>query len=127
MDPSKGQFTSIDEYINSFPEEVRDKLRSLRDTIKEEVPEAGEAIKYRMPTFTLHGNLIHFAAFRHHIGLYPAPTAIEEFREELARYKTSKGAIQFPLEQPLPLPLIRKIVRFRVEETKKRGSKSHGR
>ncbi len=116
MDTSEGQPETIDEYIGSCPEGVRDKLRTLRQVIKEEAPEAGETIKYRMPTFVLNGNLVHFAAFKNHIGFYPTPSPMEEFREELSGYKTSKGAIQFPIDEPLPLSLIRRIVRSRVKE-----------
>jgi len=117
MDTSKGQFKTIDEYINSFPTDVRDKLQTLRQAIKEEAPEAEETIKYGMPTFTLHGNLVYFAAWKNHIGFYPITSAMEASIKELTAYKTSgKGTIQFPLKQPLPLPLIRKIVTFLVQE-----------
>ena len=124
MDTSKGQFKTIDEYINSFPEEVRNRLQTLRQVIKEEAPEAEEAIKYRMPTFTLHGNLVYFAAWKNHIALYPITSAMEASMEELSTYKTSgKGTIQFPIDQPLPLPLIRKIVAFRVQENRESKEK----
>lgn len=106
----------IDEYINKFPEEVQKKLQELRRVIRENAPEAEEKISYGMPTFYLKGNLVHFAAYSGHIGFYPAPSGIEAFKEELIGYKTSKGAIQFPLSQELPLELIRKIVQFRVRE-----------
>jgi uncharacterized protein YdhG (YjbR/CyaY superfamily) len=107
---------TIDEYINSFDEEIRNLLQTIRKIIKEEAAEADESIKYRMPTFTLNGNLVHFAAFKDHIGFYPTPSPIRAFREELSKYQTSKGAIRFPIDQPLPIPLIRKIVRYRVKE-----------
>jgi uncharacterized protein YdhG (YjbR/CyaY superfamily) len=116
MDTSGGRFRTIDEYIDAFPENVRTLLNSIRQTIKETAPEAEEAIKYQIPTFTLYGNLVHFAAFKNHIGFYPAPTGIEAFEEELSPYKRARGSIQFPLNQPLPLPLIRKIVTYRVKE-----------
>lgn len=112
----KSQPKTIDEYINSFTKEVRNTLHHLRRVIREEVPEVGETIKYRMPTFTLHGNLVHFAAFKNHIGFYPTSSPIVAFKKELSKYKTSKGAIQFPIDQPLPFSLIRKIVQFRVKE-----------
>ena len=115
MDAST-QPKTIDEYIQNFPKEIQSKLQVIRKTIKEEAPEAKEEIKYRMPTFIYHGNLVHFAAFKYHIGFYPTPSAIEEFKKELSSYKTSKGATQFLINQLLPLPLIRKIVKFRVEE-----------
>ncbi len=123
MDQDKAPAKTIDEYIAQFPEAVQQRLRSVRQVVKEEAPGAQEAFKYQMPTFTLNGNLVHFAAFKHHIGLYPAPTGIEAFQDELAPYKTSKGAIQFPLDQPLPLPLIRKIVAFRVQENQAKPKK----
>ncbi len=117
MATSKDRFNTIDEYINAFPEEVRNVLQALRQTIKEAAPDAEEAIKYRMPTFTLHGNLVYFAAWQRHIGLYPITSAMEASIKELSNYRTSgKGTVQFPLGQPLPLPLIRQIVAFRVKE-----------
>ena len=117
MTTSKDRFNTIDEYINSFPQAVRDELQVLRQAIKEAAPDAGEAIKYGMPTFTLHGNLVYFAAWKRHIGLYPITSAMEASIKELANYTTSgKGTIQFPLDQPLPLPLIRQIVALRVKE-----------
>jgi uncharacterized protein YdhG (YjbR/CyaY superfamily) len=117
METVKGQFKTIDEYINAFPEDVRPVLQTLRQTIREEAPDARETIKYGMPTFTLNGNLVYFGAWKKHIGLYPVSTAMEASIEELSTYKTSgKGTIQFPINQPLPLPLIRKIVQFRVKE-----------
>jgi len=121
LDKSSGQFKTIDEYLSSWPKDVRSRLQAIREAVKEEVPEAEEAIRYQMPTFRLDGNLVFFAAFKNHIGFYPLPSAMEEFREELSHYKTGKGSIQFPMDEPLPLPLIRKIVRFRVEETKRKG------
>ncbi|WP_119072142.1 iron chaperone [Aggregatilinea lenta] len=123
MDANKPAYKTIDEYIAQFPEAVQERLRSIRQAIKDEAPEAQEAIKYQMPTFTLNGNLVHFAAFKRHIGLYPAPTGIEAFQDELAPYKNSKGAVQLPLDQPLPLPLIRKIVAFRVQENQAKPKK----
>jgi uncharacterized protein YdhG (YjbR/CyaY superfamily) len=117
MAMSKVKFKTVDEYIDSFPENVKDILQTLRQTIKEEVPEAKETIKYGMPTFVFHGNLVYFAAWRKHIGFYPITSEMEVNIEELAAYKTSgKGTIQFPYSQPLPLALIRTIVGFRVRE-----------
>ena len=89
----------------------------MQATIGKAAPNATEAIKYAMPTFVLHGNLVHFAGYQNHIGFYPAPSGIEVFKKELTAYKTSKGAIQFPLDKPLPLSLITKIVKFRVNES----------
>ena len=108
--------TTIDEYIAGFPPQVREILENIRETIKKAAPQAGEAIKYRMPTFVLEGNLVHFAAFKHHIGFYPVPSGIEKFKAELSAYEQGKGSVQFPLDRPIPYDLIARIVRFRVEE-----------
>jgi len=107
---------NIDEYIASFPPEVQAILEKIRLTIRKAAPGAEETIKYQMPTFTLHGNLVYFAAFKTHIGFYPIPTGIEKFKKELAPYKQGKGSVQFPLDQPIPYGLISKIVKFRVQE-----------
>lgn len=107
---------NIDEYIATMPKEVQEKLMALRAAIKKAAPEAQETIKYAIPTFVLKGNLVHFAAYKNHIGFYPAPSGLEAFRKELAGYKGSKGAVQFPLDQPIPLGLVTKIVKFRVKE-----------
>lgn len=108
--------TTIDEFIAAFPEDIRAILQKIRAIIREEAPEAQETINYGIPTFTLHGNLVHFSAFKKHIGFYPAPSGIENFKDELAPYAGAKGSVQFPLDQPIPYELIRKIVAFRVEE-----------
>lgn len=107
---------TIDEYITAFPPDVQEILQKIRMTIRKDAPDAQEAIKYQMPTFVLHGNLVHFAAFKNHIGFYPVPTGIEKFKKELSVYKTAKGSVQFPLNQPIPYELISKIVKFRVKE-----------
>lgn len=117
------QFKTIDEYIAMFPEDVQRILNELRQTIKEAAPEAQETINYQMPTFTLNGNLVHFAAFQNHIGFYPTPSGIEAFKNELSLYKGAKGSVQFPIDQPLPLSLIRKIVEYRVQENLTRRQK----
>lgn len=118
---------SIDAYISSFPTEVQEKLNLIRLAIKEEAPQAEEKFSYQMPTFAYYGNLVHFAAYSKHIGFYPAPSGIEVFKEELKEYKGAKGSVQFPLSKPIPYELIRKIVRFRVEENeKKHQSKASG-
>jgi uncharacterized protein YdhG (YjbR/CyaY superfamily) len=121
MDNKKSGFTSIDEYITTFPEDVQATLQELRATIKAAAPDATEKISYQMPTFYLKGNLVHFAAFKNHIGFYPVPSAIEAFQDELSVYKRSKGAVQFPLDQPMPLDLISRLVKFRVEENLKKA------
>ncbi len=110
--------TNIDLYIKGFPHAIQIILQKIRKTIKQAAPQAEEAIKYGMPTFVFGGNLVHFAAFKNHIGFYPTPSGIHQFQKELSSYKTSKGAIQFPLDQRIPFPLIAKIVKFRVKEKK---------
>jgi uncharacterized protein YdhG (YjbR/CyaY superfamily) len=107
----------IDEYIAGFPDDIQEILQEIRLTIRQAAPEAKEAIKYRMPTFVLNGNLVHFAAFKNHIGFYPTPTGIGAFQDELSLYKGGKGSVQFPLDQPIPYDLIRRIVEFRVRES----------
>ena len=120
MKESNASITCIDEYIAGFPEDIQKKLQELRETIKAAAPEAQEKISYQMPTFYLNGNLVHFAAHTSHIGFYPAPSGIEAFKRELAGYKNSKGAVQFPINEPLPLDLIRRITIYRVAENLKR-------
>ena len=117
MDVPKAK--TIDQYIYQFPIEVQEKLQILRETISEIVPEATEKISYGIPTFVLRKNLVHFAAFKSHIGFYALPTSNEKFKMELAKYKTGKGSIQFPLNEDLPIDLIRKLVRYRVEEVQR--------
>lgn len=112
---------TIDEYMAGFPDEVKAVLEEIRSTVRAEAPDAQETIKYQIPTFTLHGNLVHYAAFAKHIGFYPIPSGIEAFRDELSAYKQGKGSVQFPLDRPIPYDLIRRIVAFRVEETEKRA------
>ncbi len=109
-------YQTIDEYIAGFPPEVQQLLQQMRATIKAAAPQAQEKISYQMPTFYLHGNLVHFAAFKNHIGFYPAPQGIEAFQAELSAYKGAKGSVQFPINQPLPLDLVRRIVEYRVGE-----------
>ena len=121
MPPKKTGFTTIDEYIAMFPEDLQKILQELRLTIKAAAPGASEKISYQLPTFYLQGNLIHFAAFKDHIGFFPTPSGIEAFKDELSAYETSKGTIRFPLGEPLPLELITHIVKFRVGENLKRS------
>ncbi len=121
MDSSKVRFNSIDEYIATFPEEIQTILQKVRETIKAAAPEAEEKISYQMPTFALKGNLVHFAAFKNHIGFYPTPSGTEAFKEEIARYQAGKGSIQFPLDEPMPLDLITRIVKMRVAENLKKA------
>lgn len=107
---------SIDEYIAGFPPDVQEILEKIRITIRKAAPDAEETFSYQMPTFKLKGNLVHFAAFKKHIGLYPTPTGIEEFKDELSAYKNAKGSVQFPLDKPIPFDMISRIVAFRREE-----------
>lgn len=123
MDGSGKGPSTIDEYVATFPNEIQQKLTELRKTIHETAPEAEEKISYQMPTFAQNGNLVHFAAFKNHIGFYPAPSGIENFTEQLAKYKTSKGAIQFPLNEEIPLDLVREIVRFRLKENQSKAKR----
>lgn len=116
MDQNKASFHNIDEYIATFPKETQKILEQIRATIKAAAPEAQEKISYQMPTFFLNGNLVHFAAFKNHIGFYPVPTGIEKFKKELSIYEQGKGSVQFPLDKPMPLGLISRIVKFRVKE-----------
>lgn len=111
---------TIDEYIAAFPTAVQEKLQQLRETIQVAAPEATEKMSYRMPTFYLNGNLVHFAAFKNHIGFYPTPSAIEQFKDQLSVYKQGKGSVQFPLDEPLPLNLITEIVHARLLENQKK-------
>jgi uncharacterized protein YdhG (YjbR/CyaY superfamily) len=116
MNTPTEKIASIDQYIHGFPEHVQAILSQLRSTIRLAAPQAIEKICYRIPTFYFNGNLVHFAAFKRHIGFYPAPSGITAFQQELQSYKTSKGAIQFSIDQPLPLKLVKEIVEFRVKE-----------
>jgi len=116
MEGKKTGFVSIDEYIATFPQDIQKILQKIRATIKAAAPEAEEKISYQMPTFALKGNLVHFAAFKNHIGFYPTPTGIEKFKKELSVYEGAKGSVQFPLDKPIPYDLISKIVMFRVKE-----------
>ncbi len=117
MKTSQAAPRDIDEYIAGFPSDVQEILEKIRTTIREAAPDAEEAIKYQIPTFTLNGNLVHFAAFKRHIGFYPAPRAIEEFKDELSAYEGAKGTVRFPLDRPIPLDLIRRMVKFRVQDS----------
>jgi uncharacterized protein YdhG (YjbR/CyaY superfamily) len=110
------KFQTVDQYLSALPQPARDAAATLRQAIRQAAPQAEEAISYKMPAFKWNGILVWYAAFKNHIGLYPRPSAIAAFKVELAPYKTSKGAIQFPIDQPIPTSLIRKIVKFRLKE-----------
>ena len=120
MEKTAAQPTTIDEYIAQFPEEVRQILFKIRAVIHESAPGAVEKISYRMPAFDLHGSLVWFAAYKRHIGFYPTAAGIEAFKTELSAYKSSKGAVQFPLDKPIPYELISQIVKYRVAEQLKK-------
>jgi uncharacterized protein YdhG (YjbR/CyaY superfamily) len=121
MERNKAGFVSIDQYIATFPKDVQAMLEAMRAAIRAAAPEAEEKISYQMPTFFLNGNLVHFAAYKHHIGFYPAPRGILAFKRELARYKGAKGSVQFPIDEPLPLELIGRIVKYRVAENMRKA------
>ena len=126
MDSKKVRFTSTNEYISTFPEEIQKILQELRKTIKAAAPEAQEKISYQMPAFDLKGNLVWFAAFKNHIGFYPMPSGIQAFKKDFSVYEGSKGAIRFPLDKPLPLKLVSKVVKFRVAENLKKAEMKSG-
>jgi uncharacterized protein YdhG (YjbR/CyaY superfamily) len=121
MKPDPNTPKTIDEYIAGFSPDVQDILEEIRATIREAAPGAEETISYQMPTFRLNGNLVHFAAFQRHVGFYPTPSGIEEFKTDLAAYKGAKGSVQFPIDQPIPFDLIRRIVEFRVKENQEKA------
>ena len=116
MKTPRTDFKTIDEYIAEFPEDVRRKLSEVRSTVKKAAPDATEKISYRMPGFDYNGSLVWFAAFKNHIGFYPTSSGISKFEGELKKYEYSKGAIQFPIDMPMPLRLIARIVKFRIAE-----------
>jgi uncharacterized protein YdhG (YjbR/CyaY superfamily) len=116
MKKEKPQTQTIDDYINGFPEPTRKLLTQIRSTIRKTAPKATEKISYGIPTYHYNGNLVHFAAFKKHIGFFPTPSAIEAFQKDLEPYKTSKGTVQLPLTDALPLKLIERIVKFRVKQ-----------
>jgi len=116
MERKNKQVDTIDGYIALFPKNIQTILQKFRQTIKESAPQAQEAISYEMPTFKLNGILVHFAAFKDHISFFPTPSAIVYFEKELTGFNTSKGTIRFPLDKPIPFDLVRRIVKFRVNE-----------
>ena len=116
MKIDKKAVSGVDVYIASFPPAVRTLLEKIRSTISKAAPKAEQTISYQIPTFKLHGNLVHFAAFKQHIGFYPGASGIAQFKDELSVYKSAKGSVQFPLDKPLPVGLISRMVKFRVKE-----------
>ncbi|MFB9326571.1 iron chaperone [Paenibacillus aurantiacus] len=123
MEETKHAPGTIDAYIAGFPTGIRERLQAMRDVIKEAAPEATEKMTDQRPTFELHGNLVQFAGFKNHIGFDPSPSGIAAFHEELSAYKGAEGSIAFPLEEPLPIDLVRAIVRFRVAENMEQATK----
>lgn len=121
---SKTSITNFEEYFAQFPEDIQQILENIRSVIHQAAPDATEKISYQMPTFYLYGNLVHFAAFKSHIGFYPVPSGIDKFKDELSQYKGGKGSVQFPLDKPIPYDLIRRITLFRVEENLNSKKKS---
>lgn len=121
MEGNKIKFKTTDEYILQFPLEIQEILNTLRKVIQDAAPDAKEKISYNMPAFVLHGNLVYFAAYKNHIGFYPTSSGIHAFQDKIMGYKSSKGAVQFPLDKPLPYKLISKIVKFRVDENLKKA------
>lgn len=117
----KRQFTNIDEYISGFPEDIQEILQKLRQSMHEAAPEAQEVISYSMPAFKQNGILVYFAAFKDHIGFFPTSSGVTAFKKELEPYATSKGTVKFPLDKPIPFPLVEKIVKFRVVENLKKA------
>ena len=119
MENDRSKPELIDKYIASFPEAVQEALVKIRKTIKEVAPTAIEKMAYGIPTFWLHGNLVHFAGYQSHVGFYPTPSGMQAFKEELSKYDTSKGTVRFPIDKPIPLQLIKRIVKYRVAESQK--------
>lgn len=118
-DPSAPR--TMDEYIAGFPKEIQEILQEIRKTIRKAAPAAKETIKYKMPTYTLNGNLIYFAAFKNHIALYPAPKGTAKFNKELAAYRGAKSSVRFPLDKPIPFDLVSQIVKLRVKDNLQRA------
>ncbi|MDR0383133.1 MAG: DUF1801 domain-containing protein [Spirochaetaceae bacterium] len=119
---TKPKIATIDEYIMGFEPAIQKTLKELRDFVKAEVPETTEKISYGMPTFCLNGNLVHFAAFNDHYGFFPTPSGINKFEDELAPYRTGKGTLRFPFNEPIPWDVLKKVIRYRVEENLKKAS-----
>jgi uncharacterized protein YdhG (YjbR/CyaY superfamily) len=124
MENKRRVYKNIDEYISDFPAEIQDILEKIRSRIIKAAPEAEETISYQMPAFRLKGNLVYFAAFKNHIGFYPTSSGIEAFKNELSRYKGAKGSVQFPINEPMPFELIKKIVASRVDENKRKAAEN---
>jgi len=126
MDNKPPAPNSIDEYIALYPEEVQKKLQEVRAAVKAAAPDAEEKISYKMPAFAQKGILVYFAAWKHHIGFYPIPSGTQAFKQELSAYESSKGAVKFPLDKPMPVDLISRIVKFRLAENLKKAQEKTG-
>lgn len=127
MNPEKTRPENIDEYIAAFPKGTQKILEKLRAVIKKAAPGATETISYQIPTFRLGINLVHFAGWKHHIGFYPGAAGIEIFKDDLASYEVTKGTVKFPIDQPLPIELITRIVKFRVKQNLEKAAAKHNR
>ena len=127
MKATATKFKTVEEYLSAFPAGTKKILQEVRKTIKQAAPQAEELISYNMPAFKLHGVLVYYAAYKAHIGFYPTASGIETFKKELSPFKNSKGAVQFPIPEPIPFDLISKIVKFRVKENleKEKAKKNH--
>ena len=122
MKADEVNITSVDTYLNSFPPATKKQMEKLRSLIRKAAPKAEELISYKMPAYKLHGVLVYFAGYDHHIGFYPMPSAIEKFHRELSKYKKAKGTVQFPIDETLPADLITRMVKFRVDENIEKAS-----
>lgn len=123
MKSDESDSSVIDDYIANYPPDVQQILQKIRAIIREAAPEAQEKINYGIPTFTLNGNLVHYAGFKNHVGFYPTPSGVEKFKKQLSKYEGAKGSVKFPLDQPIPYELIRKIAEFRVQEQRAKTKK----
>jgi uncharacterized protein YdhG (YjbR/CyaY superfamily) len=127
MDDTPQTSSLVDAYIAGFPAEVQQKLNQMRAAVRAAAPDAVEKFSYRMPSYSLAGNLVHFAAFRNHVGFYPGGAGIEAFQQELRGYRTGKGSVQFPLDQPLPIELVSRIVQYRAAQNREKAARKHKR
>ena len=123
MKSNESSSSEVDDFIAKYPPDVQQILQKIRDIIREVAPEAQEKLNYGIPTFTLNGNLVHYSALKDHIGFYPTPSGIEKFKKQLSAYEGAKGSVKFPLDQPIPYDLIRKITEFRVKEQQAKSKK----
>jgi uncharacterized protein YdhG (YjbR/CyaY superfamily) len=123
MKSTESSSQEVESFISRYPAEVQEILYKIRSIIKEVAPDAQEKLNYGIPTFTLNGNLVHYSGFKDHIGFYPTPSGVEKFKKQLSKYEGAKGSVKFPLDQPIPYDLIRKIAEFRVKEQRAKSKK----